>query len=125
MDNCLKGNHKECQGSIRPSEGYIGGTICNCPCHKSDILHPGRLLMNTPDHLHALQAEILGIESQTATNKGLWAVILGLKPFIDDDQWCILYGENIQEGIVGFGETPIEAMYDFDKAMYGRVIKKE
>jgi hypothetical protein len=29
--------------------------------------------------------------------------------------WCILYGENLQDGVAGFGETPDKASYDFDK----------
>lgn len=40
-----------------------------------------------------------------------------LKPriFQDGNQWCVLLGENIQEGICGFGPTPHEAVLDFDK----------
>jgi hypothetical protein len=37
------------------------------------------------------------------------------KLFIDGNQWCALYGENIQEGVAGFGVSPEMAMYDFDK----------
>lgn len=28
----------------------------------------------------------------------------------DGNQWCVLWGENLQEGIAGFGDTPEEAM---------------
>jgi hypothetical protein len=35
----------------------------------------------------------------------------------DGDKWCALYGaDNIQAGVAGFGDTPAEAMADFDKA---------
>ena len=34
----------------------------------------------------------------------------------DGDQWCALLGENLQEGVCGFGKTPQAAMYAFDKA---------
>lgn len=34
--------------------------------------------------------------------------------FIDGDQWCALYGENLQEGVAGFGDTPELAMLDLD-----------
>ena len=34
---------------------------------------------------------------------------------IDGDQYCVLLGENLQEGCAGFGETLSKAMYDFDK----------
>jgi len=35
---------------------------------------------------------------------------------IDGNQWCVLYGDNLQDGIAGFGNTPALAMADFDKA---------
>lgn len=34
----------------------------------------------------------------------------------DGDMWCALFGENLQEGVAGFGETPSKAMYAFDAA---------
>lgn len=37
----------------------------------------------------------------------------GLKPYKDGDQWCILAGDNIQEGICGFGDTIDDALYQF------------
>jgi hypothetical protein len=44
-----------------------------------------------------------------------------LKPrvFIDQNRWCVLYGENIQDGVVGFGESPQLAVYAFNKAWRG------
>lgn len=33
----------------------------------------------------------------------------------DGSKWCALYGPNIMEGVCGFGDTPAEAMSDFDK----------
>jgi hypothetical protein len=40
-----------------------------------------------------------------------------MRPFIsiDGNQWCALYGKNLQDGVCGFGDTPAEAMSDFDK----------
>ena len=39
-----------------------------------------------------------------------------LKPklYQDGNQWCCLYGENIQEGITGFGDTPHLAILDWN-----------
>ena len=39
-----------------------------------------------------------------------------LKPkiFKDGNRWCVLYGENIQEGIAGFGITPNKAIFDWN-----------
>lgn len=34
---------------------------------------------------------------------------------IDGNQWCALYGEDLQAGVAGFGDTPALAMQDFDK----------
>jgi hypothetical protein len=34
--------------------------------------------------------------------------------FPDGDKWCALYGDNLQEGLAGFGDTPEGAMADFD-----------
>jgi len=34
----------------------------------------------------------------------------------DGDQWCALYGANIQEGVCGFGASPALACEAFDKA---------
>ena len=41
-----------------------------------------------------------------------------LKPelYKDGNAWCCLYGENIVEGIVGFGDTPRLAVYEWNKA---------
>ena len=41
--------------------------------------------------------------------------ILGLKPYIDGNMWCVLHGDNLQVGIAGFGNSPELAMVDFDR----------
>ena len=40
-----------------------------------------------------------------------------LKPklFQDGNQFCVMLGENIQEAIFGFGETPRKAVWAFNK----------
>lgn len=47
-------------------------------------------------------------------------LMLRAKLFIDGNQWCALYGDNIQDGVCGFGDTPIQAKYDFDKNFYSQ-----
>ena len=49
-------------------------------------------------------------------------VLFRPKLTIDGDQWCALYGVNIQEGVAGFGKSPKEAMESFDKA-WGEELK--
>lgn len=39
----------------------------------------------------------------------------GLKPYKDGNQWCILAGDNIMEGICGFGDTIEDALYELLK----------
>jgi len=41
-----------------------------------------------------------------------------LKPrlSIDGNKWCALYGDNLQDGVAGFGKSPSEAYIDFDRA---------
>lgn len=43
-----------------------------------------------------------------------------LKPSLtkDGDQWSCLYGENLQEGVCGFGDTPYKAILNFNKAWH-------
>jgi hypothetical protein len=40
-----------------------------------------------------------------------------LKPKItkDGNEWCVLYGEDLQSGIAGFGNTPHEAVMDWER----------
>jgi len=41
-----------------------------------------------------------------------------LKPkvFPDGNQWCALFGENLQDGVCAFGDTPNKASIAFDLA---------
>lgn len=49
-------------------------------------------------------------------NKQDYILIEALKPrfFIDGDKWCCLYGENIQDGVAGFGDSPQDAVIDWN-----------
>ena len=55
--------------------------------------------------------------SEAAELSSWWAVILKLVPVRDGDQWCVLWGDNIMEGIVAFASTPRDSMYAFQFAM--------
>lgn len=50
-------------------------------------------------------------------------MLLRPKVFPDGNQWCALYGENTQEGVAGFGDTPSLAALDFDKNWYGQKLR--
>lgn len=42
------------------------------------------------------------------------SVIYKPKLTIDGNKWCALYGDNLQDGVAGFGDSPALAMCDFD-----------
>jgi len=44
------------------------------------------------------------------------AVIFKPKLYRDGNQWCALFGEDLQVGVAGFGASPADAMWDFDKS---------
>jgi hypothetical protein len=39
---------------------------------------------------------------------------------LDGNAWIALYGENLQEGVAGCGDSPAEAMRAFDNAWYAK-----
>lgn len=42
-------------------------------------------------------------------------MLLRPKMSLDGNMWCALYGDNLQEGVAGFGFSPDEASKEFDK----------
>ena len=40
----------------------------------------------------------------------------------DGNQWCVLAGDNLQEGICGFGATPMQAVDNFRDDFYNESI---
>lgn len=56
-----------------------------------------------------------GAYGEVLETHAMWQCItsLGIKPYKDGNQWCYLYGDNIQDGIAGFGETIFKAAWDF------------
>jgi hypothetical protein len=43
---------------------------------------------------------------------------------VDGNQWCALYGENLQSGVAGFGDSPYLAMVNFNKNWYAKLPTK-
>ena len=39
----------------------------------------------------------------------------------DGNQWCVLFGIDLQSGVTGFGDSPYEASRDFDKSWYEKI----
>lgn len=46
------------------------------------------------------------------------------KLFIDQNLWCALYGDNLQEGVSGFGDSPKNAMDAFNEAWETKLPKE-
>jgi len=53
------------------------------------------------------------------------SILLRPKISIDGTQWCALYGENLNDGVAGFGNSPAEAMFAFDLEFYKTLLGKE
>lgn len=70
-----------------------------------------------PDWLQGRVAETIGIMENEAIYKENFATILRIPPIKDGNQWCVLYGASLHDGIAGFGNTPWEAMQAFHTAM--------
>jgi hypothetical protein len=43
------------------------------------------------------------------------SVLMRPKIAPDGNLWCAFYGDDLQSGVCGYGDTPAQAMYDFDK----------
>lgn len=61
----------------------------------------------------AIQAENKRIEAEEERVRPF--VLMHPKLYPDGNQWCALYGEDLQSGVCGFGDTPDAASRDFDK----------
>lgn len=44
---------------------------------------------------------------------------------IDGNKWCVLYGDNLQDGVAGFGDSPELASWDFDRAWCAKLSDRE
>lgn len=44
------------------------------------------------------------------------------KIFPDGNQWCVLLGNNLQEGVTGFGDTPYEAVRNFNHNFHNQTL---
>lgn len=84
----------------RISNGNVGDAISEIARQSFDISHA--LAVLTQDF------SIVAMEQQRPF------VLLKPKISRDGDEWCFLYGENLQDGIAGFGDTPEKASRDFD-----------
>ena len=85
----------------RISNGDIGRAVHDVAFQAFDISHAVAMLRDS--------------FSSVAYEMARPFVLLRPKVFIDQSHWCALYGENLQDGVAGFGDSPAAASYDFDK----------
>ena len=60
-------------------------------------------------HWHAASADLVQYMTEPC-------VLYRPELSIDGNQWCALYGANLQDGVAGFGDSPELAMQDFNRA---------
>lgn len=65
---------------------------------------------------YATEQSVLNNQWNAAQCAQLPSVLYRPRLMADGTKWCALYGDNLQEGVAGFGDTPAEAMHEFDNA---------
>jgi len=69
------------------------------------------------DYLSRIYMDFVGVASDACRPSVLYRPRIA----IDGNMWGAVYGDNIQEGVAGFGESPALAMADFDKNWNARL----
>ncbi len=69
---------------------------------------------NAVSHWAEMSFHVINDAAQSIAAAGGPSAIFRPRIFIDGNQWCALYGENLQDGVAGFGDSPELAMHDFD-----------
>lgn len=62
--------------------------------------------------IESVKAEFLNVAFEMQSP----AAIYRPKLSIEGSQWCALYGDDLQSGVAGFGDSPALAMTDFNRA---------
>jgi hypothetical protein len=65
---------------------------------------------------YASEEGVLNAQWNAAVSASLPSVLYKPSLFADGTQWCALYGDDLQSGVAGFGDTPAAAMSAFDAA---------
>lgn len=69
----------------------------------------------TIDNLAASFSGVSGAFESAASDMTKPHVLMRPQVFMDGNSWIALYGENIQEGVTGCGDSPYLACVDFDR----------
>lgn len=86
----------------RISGGNVGDVVERAVSQAFDISH----------FVVRMQEQMYCVADEMQRPSVLYRPSIGM----DGNKWCALYGVNLMEGVAGFGDTPDEAMREFDKA---------
>jgi hypothetical protein len=92
-------NYQAVYDAVRSKIGYLDMSVLS-----DRIVH-------CFDYSYQISAMLQSIEYEIVRP----CVVMKPKVSIDGNQWCALYGDNLQDGVAGFGDSPAKAMLDFDK----------
>lgn len=100
----------------RISNGDIGRAVEDVCRNSFDISHQTACLY---------QDASMAIEHFAEAGRQQQRPFMLLRPkiYIDGNMWCALYGENLQDGVAGFGETPHKASVQFDIEWLNSTVK--
>jgi hypothetical protein len=93
----------------RISNGDVGSAVADVIRQSFDI---SNAVFNLSQNFHGSADSITAAANQHARPSAVFKPKLGR----DGNQWCFLLGDNLQEGVVGFGDTPEKAAVAFDLA---------
>lgn len=129
----MRGGERSSQGTIEKKQRIGDGHLIN-----DTITEPYGHEIGTREVKRNNQREIVmeeeilyniltGKYGEILETHAMWECIsaLGIKPFKDGKKWCFLYGNNIQDGICGFGKTIFEAAWDFYTNIKTEEVRKE
>ena len=104
----MSDNYQAIYDAVRSRIGNtdIGSVVRDAIGSSFDISHTQAMLRD----------ELLGAAWEMQRPSVLFRPVLK----VDGNQWCALYGGNLQDGCAGFGDTPDLAMQDFDKQWKSR-----
>ena len=94
----------------RISNGNIGDAVERA-LRECNLSHYSEMMMR------AFQNAVSAYEAPSA--------IFRPKIYIDGNMWCALYGDNLQDGVAGFGDSPAAAMWDFDINWHAKLSAKK
>lgn len=95
--------------TYQPIYDAVRSRLGNC-----DIASVATEVLNNAGFGYAAE-KIANSFNEVASEWNRPSAIFRPKISIDGNMYCALYGDNLQDGVAGFGKSPADAMWDFDK----------